>query len=178
MMGSFVERNHRRPKYEAKLSLVSLMDIFTILVFFLLLNSGDSQNLEKAHFVKLPDSTAKSAMGGDLILSIGEGVITLGEEQVATIKEVLDAPDKNIDGLAKALLSYSEKRGEKNSYEKVHGRPVTIMGGKDISYALLKSVMTTCGKNDFRDISLAVNQLANIQPMSSALSLSIGSEGY
>ena len=35
-----MDRHHRRNKGNAVLNLVSLMDIFTILVFFLLVNSG------------------------------------------------------------------------------------------------------------------------------------------
>ncbi|MBL4866478.1 MAG: biopolymer transporter ExbD [Pseudomonadales bacterium] len=178
MMESFAQKRNRNRKFEAKLHLVSLMDIFTILVFFLLLNTGDNQNFEKAEFVKLPDSTASSAMGGDLILLIGEDSIMLGEVQVATTKEVLKAPDKNIDGLAQALADYSEKRGEKNSYEKVNGRSVTIMGDKQVSYTLLKSVMATCGQSDFRDISLAVNQVASINSMAGAIASRSGPEGY
>ncbi|MBV1884012.1 MAG: biopolymer transporter ExbD [Pseudomonadales bacterium] len=182
MMGSFVEQRNRKPKYEAKLNLVSLMDIFTILVFFLLLNSGDNQNFEKAEFVKLPDSTASSAMGGDLVLLIGDEVIMLGDDQVATVEEVLKSPEKDIAGLSEALSSYDEKRGERSVYEKTNGRAVTIMGDKSVSYTLLKSVMETCGKNDFRDISLAVNQVANIHSVSTSVSNSVAStiatEGY
>ena len=48
----------KKKEYTTKLNLIALMDIFTILVFFLLINSGDSKQLEKAEFVKLPDSSA------------------------------------------------------------------------------------------------------------------------
>ena len=44
--------------------------------------------------------------------------------------------------------------------EKEKGRAVTIMGDKEIPYALLKRIMTPCADNDYRNISLAVNQVA------------------
>ena len=50
-------RSHRRLKQQAKLSLVSLMDIFTILVFFLMVNSGDVEVLEADKSISLPESS-------------------------------------------------------------------------------------------------------------------------
>ena len=40
-----MEKHHKRNKSTAALNLVSLMDIFTILVFFLLVNSSDVETL-------------------------------------------------------------------------------------------------------------------------------------
>ena len=51
-----MQQNHRRFLRPARLNLVSLMDIFTILVFFLLVNSGDSEILHVNKQVRLPIS--------------------------------------------------------------------------------------------------------------------------
>ena len=40
-----MDRHHKRHKRNVALNLVSLMDIFTILVFFLLVNSSEVQTL-------------------------------------------------------------------------------------------------------------------------------------
>ena len=42
-----IERHRARMKKTSKLSLVSLMDIFTILVFFLMVNASDVEVLQK-----------------------------------------------------------------------------------------------------------------------------------
>ena len=51
-------RNHRRMKTPSKLNLVSLMDIFTILVFFLMVNNGDVEVLQADNSIELPESVA------------------------------------------------------------------------------------------------------------------------
>lgn len=160
MMGSVTESRRNKKNNTMGLNLVSLMDIFTILVFFLLLNSGDSQNVEKAAFVKLPNSTATPTMRGDLVISINDDHILLEENIVAKVSDVMAAPHKEIIPLADALAAYVDKKGELSGYEKSNGLAVTIMGDQEVPYSLLKSVMATCSLKNFRDISLAVNQIA------------------
>ena len=160
MMGSATANRKSKKGFDANLNLVSLMDIFTILVFFLLLNSGESQDLEKADFVKLPNSTATPALRGDLIISINDDHILLDQTIVAKVSEVMRAPQKEIKDLSDALSAYVDKKGDLSGYEKANGLAVTIMGDRAVPYTLLKSVMATCSLKDFRDISLAVNQIA------------------
>jgi len=159
MMGAATAARKKRQGYTAKLNLVSLMDIFTILVFFLLLNSGDSQQLETAKFVTLPDSSATASVHGDLMILVSEGEVFLNEEPLISVADVLSAPEKRIEPLASALSEYVKKRGELTGYEKVNGLSITIMGDENVPYRLLKSVMATCNQKNFRDISLAVNQI-------------------
>ncbi|MDX1453575.1 MAG: biopolymer transporter ExbD, partial [Oleiphilaceae bacterium] len=53
-----IKRHLKRGKQTGKLNLVSLMDIFTILVFFLMVNSSDVQVLQQSPDIKLPESKA------------------------------------------------------------------------------------------------------------------------
>ena len=55
-----MERNHKRNK-QSSLNLVSLMDIFTILVFFLLVSSSNVQQLPNSKDISLPTSVADKA---------------------------------------------------------------------------------------------------------------------
>ncbi len=154
-------RTIKKPVYATKLNLVALMDIFTILVFFLLMNAGDAERLENAKFVKLPDSSAKAAPHVEAVIMIGQDDIWLNNEKVAEVQDVLKSGQESIAPLSEALRAYTEKRGELTTYEKENGLAVTIMGDQDVSFSLLKSVMSTCNDNDFRDISLAVNRIAS-----------------
>ena len=56
-----MERHHKRMAKDSKLSLVSLMDIFTILVFFLMVNASEVQVLQNSKSVELPESSAQQA---------------------------------------------------------------------------------------------------------------------
>ena len=53
-----MDKHHHR-KQVVSLQLVSLMDIFTILVFFLLINSTDVEVLPNAKDLQMPESIAE-----------------------------------------------------------------------------------------------------------------------
>jgi biopolymer transport protein ExbD len=152
--------NIRKPVYETKLNLVALMDIFTILVFFLLLNNGDANELENAKFVKLPDSSVKAAPHVEALIVISEHEIMLNGESVVSIDDVANSKKKFVQPLIDALDEYEIKKGELSVYEKANGLPVTIMGDQSVPFSLLERVMVSCSVAGFRDISLAVNRIA------------------
>lgn len=142
----------------AKLNLVSLMDIFTILVFFLLLNSGSNEIL-KVNDVTLPDSTAEERPKETTVVTITEDDILVDGRPVATINEVITS-NGLIDGLMEELRFQATKRAELTEREKTLGRAVTILGDQEIPYELLKRVMLTCAKADYRDLSMAVSRVS------------------
>lgn len=160
MIGSTFLYQRKKAPFAAKLSLVSLMDIFTILVFFLLLNSGESENIENVRFVELPGSTTGTAPHKELIVSINKDEVWLEGEVVAKIADIRSNPDGVIESLAQALALNTETRTELTGFEKENGLAVTIMGDKWVPYEILKSVMATCRLKDYRNISLAVNHVA------------------
>lgn len=144
----------------SKLNLVSLMDIFTILVFFLLLNAGEAEQLENAKFIKLPDSQSGTPPHGELVVLIAEDAIWLNQALIVTREEVESSGAEEIASLREALAAHRERRGDLSSYEQEHGLALTIMGDHAVSYGLLKQVMTMARLEQFRDISLAVNQVS------------------
>lgn len=159
MIGSTVFYTKPKTSLVPKLNLVALMDIFTILVFFLLLNVGEAQKIENAKFIDLPDSVADVNPHNQLFIMIDKDNIWIGDQMVADVADVLKSPEKPIDALTQALMAHKESLGELTPYAQFHGLPVTILGDKGVSYTLLKSVMATCQGSDFREISLAVNQV-------------------
>lgn len=155
---------YRKPRYAAKLNLVALMDIFTILVFFLLLNSGEAEKLESAQYVNLPDSHAGTPPHDDVVVMIDDEAIWLGDEILVKLDEVVESEESSVPALSQALADHRERKGELSSYEEKNGLALTIMGDQAVSYGLLKMVMATCRQEDFRDIALAVNQVAAPSP--------------
>jgi len=64
------ERLQKRIKGQANLNLTSLMDIFTILVFFLLVSSSNPSKLPDAEKIKLPVSIAETEPKETLVVMI------------------------------------------------------------------------------------------------------------
>ena len=153
-----MEKHHKRNKGAGTLNLVSLMDIFTILVFFLLVNSSDVQTLPNAKDMKLPESIAERKPQENVVVLIGKSEILVQGEPVATIADVLATQGNDIPELREALLSQNDRVLRRAAKSDIAGREVTIMGDKDISYRLLKKVMATCTASDYGRISLAVLQ--------------------
>ncbi|MEX1031869.1 MAG: biopolymer transporter ExbD [Cellvibrionaceae bacterium] len=155
-----MERNHKRAKQSSKLNLVSLMDIFTILVFFLLVNSSDVEILQTNKSVELPDSTSEQRPGTNLVVIVNERSIVVSGRAVASIDDIMGSDDDNIPGLEQELKYQANRAGPLSAELELIGRPVTIMGDKDVPYTVLKKIMTTCAANEYRNISLAVNNVA------------------
>ena len=153
-------KHHRRMGNVAKLNLVSLMDIFTILVFFLLINSSDVEVLSTEKSIRLPESIASQKPDTTLLIKVDSENVLVGTLAVAKVKDVLASPNNIIPDLEKELR-YQGSRRELTEAEQEKGRAVTIMGDQAVPYELLKRIMTTCAVTDFRDISLAVNQVAS-----------------
>lgn len=152
---------YQRPKESivAKLSLISLMDIFTILVFFLMLNSGETQKIDAAKFVELPDSIAGKSLHDELTIFVDEESIIYDDAEIVDIATVLEAPDKTIEPLQQVLIAHTESLAELAMLQQKAGFGITIMADKNVSYEILKSVMETCREENYRNISLAVNRI-------------------
>lgn len=156
--GTILDRRVKKKKI-AGLNLVSLMDIFTILVFFLLMNSGESPEAQKASYITMPESQAKGSFQNDLLIVIGNDFISIKDENIVSIADVKKAQGKVVPELTQYLKSHAEGLAELTNFEKKSGRPITIMGDQTVPYEVLKAVMASCSQEDFRDIALAVSQV-------------------
>lgn len=154
------QNKHQHLMKPAKLNLVSLMDIFTILVFFLLLNSGSNEILKVNNDITLPDSTAQEQPTETITVLITDEEILVDGRPVATMVDVVNG-NGLIDGLTEELQFLASKRTELTEEEKTLGRSVTILGDQEIPYEILKRVMLTCAKSNYRDLSLAVSRVAS-----------------
>lgn len=151
-----LKRHHRRGKQQSKLNLVSLMDIFTILVFFLMVNSSsDVQVLNQDNAIKLPDSSAQQPPGDVLALTVTDNDI-LVNGRVVMKREVLQAFVGQVEPALKEELDYQASRSSAPAPDA--GRPITILADRELPYELLKKIMSTCVDAGYASISLAVNQ--------------------
>ena len=153
-----MEKHHKRNKGAGTLNLVSLMDIFTILVFFLLVNSSDVETLPNTKDIQLPESIAEDKAKESVVIIIGEEDILVQGEAVVKVANVMATTGNDIPALREALKSQNDRVLRRAAQDDIAGREVTIMGDKDIPYRLLKKVMATCTESDYGQISLAVLQ--------------------
>ncbi len=154
-----MERHHKRTKRLAGLNMVSLMDIFTILVFFLLVSQSNVQDLPNAKEIKLPESVAEKLPKETVVIVVSKNDILVQGRKIADVKTVIRSKEREILGIKQELNRQSSRRIIKKTPD---GKPVsmevTIMGDKNIPYQLLKKIMYTCAKANYGKISLAVSK--------------------
>jgi biopolymer transport protein ExbD len=83
----------RRNKQKAPgLNLTSLMDVFTILVFFLLFNSGAGEVLEAPQQIKLPESIVEAKpKANTVVIMVTQDMVVVQGEAVISTAELLNA---------------------------------------------------------------------------------------
>jgi biopolymer transport protein ExbD len=158
-----MDRRHKRSKGATALNLVSLMDIFTILVFFLLVNSAEVEVLPNAKDLQLPESIAEQKAEETVVILVSETEILVQGTPVITIEEAMARDTSVLEPLKAALQSQNDRVLRKAADAEIAQRAVTIMGDRDIPYRLLKKVMRTCSDADYGRISLAVLQKSSEQ---------------
>ena len=137
------------------LNLVSLIDIFTILIFFLLSNSADVEILPSNKAVRLPESTAEKKPRETVVVVVTENDILVQGRKVAQVADVMGLEGDLIEPL-KSELDLQSGRQVIRQESQAQTKAVTIMGDKHIPYKLLRKVMVTCARANFSEVSFAV----------------------
>jgi biopolymer transport protein ExbD len=153
-----MKRMGRSKKKLIGLNLTPLMDVFTILVFFLLFHSSGGDILQTPKQIKLPDSVVEAKpretvvimVSPEVVLVQGEAVINtseLLEDRIVTVDEVkerLEQLERNIIGISTKTVAESKE--------------ITLLADKTIPFKVLKKIMSTCTGSGYERISLAVIQ--------------------
>ncbi|MEQ6340190.1 MAG: biopolymer transporter ExbD [Gammaproteobacteria bacterium] len=147
-----MERHHARTTRGGKLNLIALVDIFTILVFFLVVGASEVEILPNTKVVKLPESIVEKQPKQTILIMVSGTDIIMQGRKIASVKDVLDAPEDVIAPLKNELEHQAGRQGSKANSD------ITIMGDRQIPYKLLKKIMVTCTQANYSNIFLAVLQ--------------------
>jgi biopolymer transport protein ExbD len=156
-------RNRWRPETtgSGSVNLISMMDILTVLLLFLLKSYVAGDVMVPAPGVHLPGSTADSPPPSSVVVAIARGEIMVGGEHAASMNEALQGDGLEIAPLSARLQAI---QAQQNEIARLRGsqpdsaRTVTIQGDRDIEFKVLQKVMYTLGQNGYQNISLAVLQ--------------------
>lgn len=152
-----MERHHSRNK-PAGLNLVALMDIFTILVFFLLVNSSDVQEMPSSRAVKLPESNIESKVRQTVTVLVTRDDIIVQGQAVQKVSAALADNGNVLQPLKAALEEQARNRLVQGGATEQDRGEVTILGDRALPFQLLKKVMATCTESGYGTVSLAVQQ--------------------
>jgi len=150
----------KRLKLSTKMNLTSLMDVFTILVFFLLVNSANTEVLETPKQITLPASVVEEKPRETIVIFISENDVTVQGESVVRTNDILQAETQNIDAIGQRLSELSENVIGLSTQTIAQSQEVTILADREVPFAVIKRVMSTCTSRGYSKISLAVLQKA------------------
>ena len=146
-----------RNKTGLDMNLVALIDVFTILIFFLLSSATGVETLVSTKAVDLPLAMAEKVPKQTVLLVIAGDDIIVDGRRIASVAQVMTAAEDTIPAL-KAELDVLITRTAVRAENKAEQQAVTIMADKQMPYSLLRKVMTTCAQASFADVSFAVRR--------------------
>jgi biopolymer transport protein ExbD len=145
----------------ATMNLTSLMDVFTILVFFLLVNSATTEVLETPKQITLPDSVVEEKPRETVVIFVSPEVVTVQGEAVVRVADVLAASGQDIEPIGERLAELSENVIGFKTRAVAESEEVTILADRSVPFSVVKKVMSTCTSRGYGRISLAVLQKAS-----------------
>ena len=142
------------------LSLTSLMDVFTILVFFLLVNSAATEVLETPKQLTLPTSVVEAKPRETVVIFVSPTEVTVQGKLVALVQDIMDADRQNVAAIGERLSEVTRNVVGLNTSTVANSKEVTILADRSVPFNVVKKVMSTCTSQGFERISLAVLQKA------------------
>ncbi|WP_293387494.1 biopolymer transporter ExbD [Nevskia sp.] len=133
----------------AVLNIVSLIDVFAILVFYLLVNALNPEVLPVPAVLKLAESEARLAPQPTISIAISEHEIRIDGRLVASTGEGLVGSVETIRAL-RAALHDAAVAGQSPKKE------ISIIADKRLPFRVLKQVMSACADEQYAHVSLAV----------------------
>jgi biopolymer transport protein ExbD len=142
------------------LHLTPLMDVFTILVFFLLFHSSGGDIVETPKHIKLPDSVVETKPRETVVLMVTPEVVLVQGEAVISTPELFDDRVGMVDAVTQRLEQLQKNIIGISTKTVAESKEITLLADKTIPFKVLKKIMSTCTACGYGRISLAVIQKA------------------
>jgi biopolymer transport protein ExbD len=153
-----IRRMERNRNKGVGLNLTSLMDVFTILVFFLLANTSTSEVLTTPKQIKLPTSVVQTKPKETVVIMVGPKQVLIQGKAVISTHDVLASGQGAIPAIAEQLEQIQRNVIGINTKTVADSKQITLLADKTIPFKVLKRIMSTCTRSGYGRISLAVIQ--------------------
>lgn len=143
--------------------MTSMMDIFTIILVFLLKSySAEGALITPAEGMKLPNSTVEKTVKVSLTVAISRSYVIVEDKPIVNISQIMDQISRDpsqymIDALYSNLLHRADLA---KKMEADYGTPfsgeVTVQIDENIPFELLTRILYTCGQASWSNMKLIV----------------------
>ena len=153
-----IGRMTRKKRILPKLPLTSLMDVFTILVFFLMVNQSSVEVLQQPKQITLPESAIEEKPRETVVILVGKEEVLVQGVPVARIADIQAAGNVEIEPIGVRLAELSESVIGLSTQAVAESQEVTVLADKSIPFSVLKKILATCTARGYTRVSLAVVQ--------------------
>ncbi len=156
-----IKRMSRNRGKIAKMNLTSLMDVFTILVFFLLVNSGSVEILEAPKNMTLPESRVETKPRETIVILVSPDEVLVQGRSVALVADILSGESSTMENIKLRLAELTASIIGTSTLTVAASQEVTILADKSVPFIVIKQIMSTCTREGYENVSLAVIQKAS-----------------
>jgi biopolymer transport protein TolR len=128
------------------INLIPMMDVLTVLVFFLLFHSFNGSMPEAQ--ILLPESSVETKPRETIAIVVSPETVMVRDEAVMSTDKLLD----NSIGIVEEI----QVRLEELARDIKGDKEITLLADKTIPFKALKKIMSTCTASGYGKISLAV----------------------
>jgi biopolymer transport protein ExbD len=144
-----------------KMNLTSLMDVFTILVFFLLVNSGSVELMETPKNISLPESRIEEKPRETVVIFVSADEVLVQGQLVARVADILDGDSANYEPITVRLAQLRDNIVGPSTLAVAGSQEVTILADKSVPFIVIRKIMSICTGEGYVNVSLAVIQKAS-----------------
>jgi len=156
-----IKRMSRNRVKITKINLTSLMDVFTILVFFLLVNSGSVEIMEAPKNVVLPESRIEQKPRETVVIFVSADEVLVQGQMVAQVADILDGGTADFDPITSRLAQLRDNVVGPSTLAVAGSQEVTILADKSVPFIVIRKIMSICTGEGYENVSLAVIQKAS-----------------
>ena len=151
-------RRMSRKRGLAKLNLTPLMDVFTVLVFFLMINSASVETLQQPKQIKLPESVVEAKPRETVVIFVGTEEVLVQGVPVASVADIQATDNGEIESISVRLAELTASVIGISTQAIAESQEVTVLADKSVPFSVLKKIMATCTGQGYTRVSLAVIQ--------------------
>jgi len=137
------------------------MDVFTILVLYLLVNQSAVEVIEPPKEITLPDSIVEAKPRQTVVMMVNDDAVLIQGKPVMSFSELLKSKEIALAPVKDALVRLKENVIGVNTRTVASSHEVTIMAHRTVPFKALKTLMSSCTAAGYTKISLAVIQKAS-----------------
>jgi biopolymer transport protein ExbD len=158
------KKGRKKVKLKEGLIVTSLMDVFTIILLYLMKNySAEGSILTNADNLVLPNSiSTKKPTDVNLQISVTQDMVMVDNAPCCPTDAIRKIPQDDPDPISKKLYDRLKEKYDqeqemvkRGALAKVEGK-ITIQIDKNIDFDAVYKIMNTCGKVGYNNMNFAV----------------------